>query len=171
MDIAGEFDRIAKKARDSKDYLAPGVPEIMTKIDVQLNEILEDYMALPKEKKDLAKVRISTDGAWTLLAFAENMATYSLRLSNQKLFSNGLLALDIAKSSLDSREIMVILPLYCDIHKRKGLRFDSILSEGDSFSSFLKEFLDRDEDDKTLESMGYVLANDENNNPVYERTW
>jgi len=48
---------------------------------------------------------------------------------------------------------------------------DGSVAKYHSFSSFHKEFLDRDEDDKTLECMGYVLANDENNNPVYQRTW
>ena len=61
--------------------------------------------------------------------------------------------------------------LYCDVQKKHGLSFDEILRQNNDFSSVLRDFINRNEKDKSLECMGYVLEVDENNNPIYRRTW
>lgn len=114
---------------------------------------------------------ISTDIAWLLLCFAINMATYSLRLSEQKYFSNGLIALGMVLGNLDRREIMVVMPLYYNVSKQKKLSFEKVLNLNDEFAALVKNFLSRNEEDKTLESMGYILVKDENSNLIYQRTW
>jgi hypothetical protein len=46
-----------------------------------------------------------------------------------------------------------------------------IINDIGAFSKFIEDFIKREENDKSLESMGYVLEEDESNNPVYKRTW
>ena len=48
---------------------------------------------ISNEERILMHNNISIDVAWSLLSISENMATYSFRLSKQRFFTNGLLAL------------------------------------------------------------------------------
>lgn len=171
MNILKELEITLKEAKDSGEYCEKGVPASMMKMDIALNRIIGDYILLSKEEKKLVCNGISTNIAWLLLCFAINMATYSLRFSEQKYFSSGLTALGMVLGILDQREIILIMPLYYDVHKRKGLSFEEILKQNDEFATFVRNFLSRNEEDKTLECMGYILTTDENNNPIYQRTW
>jgi len=171
MDVIGKLDIILQKINTDKEYFKPSIPETMKDIDIELNKFVKEYMLLSQDEREIIKLYISTDYAWVLLIFAENMATYALRLSEQELFSNGLTALSMVYGVLDAREIMVIMALYCDVHKKRGLIFDRIVNDAGDFSKFVEDFLKRDESDKSLESMGYVLTKNENNSPIYKRTW
>ena len=109
--------------------------------------------------------------AWHLLRFGIAMATYSLRLSEQRYFTNGLLAISMTLEKMDIRDILVVLPLYCDAQKKTGLSFDEILKQSNAFAATLKSFISRDEKNRSLGCMGYILEVDENNTPTYKRTW
>jgi len=171
MDIIEKLNIITQRITIDKEYLAPGFPEIMTDVDIELNKLVREYLLIPTEERDNVKSSISIDNAWLLLAFSEDMATYALRQSEQELFSNGLTALSMVYGILDAREIMVIMVLYCDVNKRIGLSFESIINEGGDFGRFIEGFINRDESDKSLESMGYTLEKDEQNNLLYQRAW
>lgn len=171
MHLLKEIETILVEAKNSGEYWEKGVPGSMMKMDIALNRIIGDYILLSKEEKKSVCNGVSTDIAWLLLSFAINMATYSLRFSEQKYFFSGLTALGMVLGILDQREIILILPLYYDVHKRNGLSFEKILNPNDEFATFVRNFLSRSEEDKTLECMGYILAIDENNNPIYQRTW
>ena len=171
MNILKELKVTLKKAKGSGEYWEKGVPSSMMKMDIELNRIIGEYILLSKEDKKSVCNGVSTDIAWLLLCFAINMATYSLRFSEQKYFSNGLTALSMVLGILDQREIILIMSLYYDVHKRNMLSFEKILNQSEGFATFVKNFLSRNENDKTLECMGYILTIDENNNPVYQRTW
>lgn len=171
MNILKELEITLKEAKQSGEYWEKGVPSSMMKVDIALNRIVGDYILLSKEERKSVCNGISTDIGWMLLCFSINMATYSHRVSEQKYFTNGLTALGMVLGILDQREIILIMPLYYDVHKRNGLSFEKVLIQNNEFASFIKNFLNRNEEDKTLESMGYILTTDENNNPIYQRTW
>jgi len=153
-------------------YVQNYVPEKLSKADILFNELVDDYLLLTNEEKDNIKKLVTEEMAYYLLGFGIRMATYSLRLSNKKYFINGLFALSIIVGILyDLRDLLVILPLYCDVQKKNNFSFSEILRQNDEFSSVLKEFIKRDEKDKTLECMGYILGMDEGNNQIYKRTW
>ncbi|MDR2157095.1 MAG: hypothetical protein LBO81_04890 [Clostridiales Family XIII bacterium] len=171
MHIISELKLNLKKAKDNGEYWMKDIPGSMLKMDIELNRITAAYVSLSKEDKLSVCNGISIDIAWLLLCFAINMATYSLRSSNQQYFSNGLTALSMVLGVLDQREILLIMPLYYDVHKRRGLSFESVLNCNDAFSKLVRSFLNRDENDKILECMGYTLIIDENNNPTYQRNW
>lgn len=171
MNIIKEIEMTLEEAKKSGEYWEKSIPSSMMKMDAELNRIIENYAALSKEKRTQICKDISTDIAWSLLCFATNMATYSLRFSEQRYFTNGLLALGMILRILDQREIMLVMPLYNDVSKRKSLTFEKILEQSDEFADFVNKFLSRSEEDKTLKSMGYTLTKDDHNNPIYKRTW
>lgn len=171
MNILKGLEITLNEAKDSGEYLEKGAPQSMMKMDIEINRIIEDYVLLSKEERKSVCKDISTDIAWMLLYFAVKMATYSLRFSEQKYFSNGLTAISLVFGMLDQRDILLVMPLYYDVHKRNGLSFKNMLTQNDELTTFVSNFLRRNEEDKTLECMGYILTKDDKNNPIYQRTW
>jgi len=152
-------------------FVPQRVPNQISEADVLFYKVVDEYSRLSiTDKKSVCK-SVTTEMAWYLLGFGVNMATYSLRLSEQRYFTNGLFAIGMTLGILDRREILVVLPLYCDVQKKHGLSFGEILRQNSDFSSVLRDFINRNEKDKSLECMGYVLEVDESNNPIYRRTW
>ena len=165
-----EEDEIDRE-RASGQFVLQKVPEKLSKADLLFNEIFDEYFLLLNADKEGLKKLITIKMAWYLLGFGTKMATYALRLSNQRYFTNGLFAIGMTFALLDTREILIVLALYCDVQKKNELSFDEMLKQNNDFASLLIAFLKRDEKDKSLECMGYVLKVDENNNETYYRTW
>ena len=122
-----------------------------------INTILDYYIDINQDERNRIRESITIEMAWLLLCFGIRMATYSLRLSDQKYFTNGLLAISMMVGILGKREILLILPLYYDAQKKNAFSFAGLIKQNSSFTSLLEEFLIRDEIDKSLECMGYVL--------------
>jgi hypothetical protein len=152
-------------------YAVKDIPAQLSVVDNNINEILDYCMSISQDERNQIHESITAEMAWLLLCFGIRMATYSLRLSNQKHFTHGLLSISMAFEILDTRELLVVLPLYCDVQKKNNLSFDEILKQNNGFTSVLENFINRDEKDNSLECMGYVLEIDENNTPTYQRTW
>ena len=90
---------------------------------------------------------------------------------SQRYFTNGLLAISMTIGVLDLRDLLVVLPLYCDVQKKNNLSFDAILKQDYKFTPILRDFINRDEIDKSLKCMGYFLEIDANGNSTYQRAW
>jgi len=170
MDIIKKMECILEDSKNSS-YIVKDIPVQLLEIDKIINEILDFCKGLSQGEQDLIYKSVTVEMAWLLICFGIRMATYSLRLSNQRYFTNGLFAISMTLGIVDRRDILLILPLYYDVQKKNGLSFNDILKQNNAFISILKDFLNRDEKDKSLECMGYVLGIDENNNPIYQRTW
>jgi hypothetical protein len=170
MDIREKFIFVLEESRRNQ-YGVKDIPVCLSKVDQEINEIIDNYTNIDDCARDTIRAVVTVEVAWLLLCFGVRMATYSLRLSNQRYFTNGLLAIGMAFGVLDGRELLVILPLYCDVEKKTKLSFDDLFKQNDDFSVILKNFINRDEKDKSLECMGYILKIDENNGPTYQRTW
>jgi hypothetical protein len=67
------------------------------------------------------------------------MASYSRRLSEQRYFTNGLLALGLASPELDTRDVRLVLSLYWYVHKKNGLSFDDAFNQNDAFAPVLED--------------------------------
>ena len=153
-------------------YTVKKVPVQLSEADEKINEILDCYITLSQDEQDQINKSVTYEMARLLLVrFGIRMATYALRLVNQQYFTNGLVAIGMTLRVMDIRDILVILPLFCDAQKKNNLSFDGILNQNNELSSVLEDFINRDEKDKSLECMGYTLATDENNKPIYQRTW
>jgi hypothetical protein len=170
MDILKQLEDILQEAKDNSEHWLKGVPSPMMKMDIAINRIMAEFILLSKEDQKILVKELSNELAWLLLDFSINMATYSLRFSDQKIFTNGLTALGMAFEVLDHREILLVLSLYYNASK-KGLSFESTLHQENAYAVLVHDFINRSEEDKTLESMGYSIMMDENKAPYYKRTW
>jgi len=156
------FDEMRKENTEYK------IPIEMSITDIDINNVIERYLLLSKKEK--SKVRISDDIAGLMLGFGDNMATYALRLGEQKYFTHGLIALGWA-SKIDVRDVLVVLAAYWDVHKRKKLSFQTAIEQCDEkFSIVLQQFIAREEADKSLECMELELIG-EGDNIQYKYRW
>ncbi len=171
MQIVDKLHTVAEEVTSNRQYDVISIPDKLLDIDIRINDIIEEYLQLSKQRKSCVDNAITHEIAWILLSFAIRMATYSLRLSSQRFFTNGLQSLGMSIGVLDVREIWVVLVLYSDVHEKIGLSLETVLHQGSDFSSLLRDFIGRNKQEKSLSSMGYVIHIDENNNPTYIRTW
>ena len=167
MKITEKLDDIYKKIIEIGYWSLP----ISSDVDYDIINCIKSYQDLSINKQASFRKSVTGESTRLLLYFSERMATLSLRTSNQNMFQVGLIALEIIAEELDVRDIHLIMSLYYDVAIRNNLSFEKVLNQNDGFSVFVKTFLDRKEEDKTLESMGYKLTNDNDNNPIYQRTW
>ena len=131
------------------------VPTNMYKTYVDINKIIDTYLLLENTEK--VNIKVSYDVAWLLLGFGFYMATYALRLSEQRYFNNGLVAIGIASKTVDLRDALRLLALYWDVHKKTNLSFEFVLSQNNEFSKVLQRFIERKESDKSLDCMGFEI--------------
>ncbi len=171
MNLVKEVERIIEASKKEGDFQERTIPSAISKANAELSTAVAGFGALPREARSELRKGISQDTAWSLLAFAETMATYALRLSDQALFTNGLLALSMIFGVIDGRELMLVMSLYHDVHQRNGLSVSSVLDQDDDFAVFVRDFFARGEEGKSLKSMGYALTRDGSNNLTYQRTW
>jgi len=152
-----EFYQITKILQEiEKNKNETDIPVLMSKTDVAIDNAIKEYLLLTQKEKD--EIQISGDIGWLLLGFGFNMATYALRLTDQEFFSHGLIALGIASNILDLREILKLLVLYWDVAKKVKLSFQPVLDISDSFSAILQRFIMRNEADKSLECMDFIIV-------------
>ncbi|MCL1799490.1 MAG: hypothetical protein FWG23_07120 [Eggerthellaceae bacterium] len=170
MDIAKRL-RLILRESENEQYGPEVISTQMSETDKRINEVMHYCDTMSKEERKEARSSITIDIAQLLLCFGARMATYSLRLSEEKCLTYGLSAIDMAFEVLDIRDIWVVLVLYCDVQKRSGFSLDGIFDRGGEFTHELKNFIHRKDEFKTLECMGYSLEVDENDLLIYRRAW
>jgi hypothetical protein len=107
-----------------------------------------------------------------LLAFAERMASLAIRLGDPGVMRRGLIAACLPIEVADRREVLLVLPLLWRTAERLGLDAVSEFTAVDRTVGCeeLARFAARRPEDRTIESMGYVEARDDDGFR-YERTW
>jgi hypothetical protein len=98
--------------------------------------------------------------ARVLAVFAERMASAAIRNPDPELLRLGLIALLLSFRHDDSREALIVFPLFCNGLRKLKVDQDLFLTEiretiGDLLVAPLIEFLKRPEADRSLDSMGY----------------
>ena len=157
--------------RKNKKYSMNDIPAKMSDVNIVINEMFDEYLQASEMDRETTRRLVTSEMAWTLLAFGIEMATYALRTAEQRYFTNGLLAFSLTYGILDTRELLVALVLYCDAQAKKNLSFAQILEQNDDFAVFLQEFIGRSEENKTLACMEYELVSDRHDGLTYRRIW
>lgn len=167
MSIVTKLDEIFKRVMELGYWKLP----IPSDIDNDIINCIESYQTLSKEMKASFRSDVTNDIARLLLYFSERMATLSLRTKEQNIFQTGLFALDAINGRIDIREILVILSLYHDVYIKNKLTFDEIIKQEESISEMVQSFLNRKDEDKSLNAMGYIIETNKANQVTYKRTW
>lgn len=140
--------------------------------DERLIKFIEDYYNLIDDERNMIAGKINNELSRLLLYFSERMATLSIRKNDQKYIIIGLKALDISMNATDNREVILILSLFYDAAKRLAIDLVKInLKDTLKINQLIYSFVQRKENDKTLDAMGYTFIKDENGEFGYKRTW
>ncbi len=132
-----------------------------------LDREISSYLRSVDDERRFNDVRLAIQafGTGTVLqAYAERMASLTVRTTDAGLLRLGLLALALAASTGDDgREVLPVAGLLyraaCLIGASPGAEFASVMGVADpSSSAFLGRFLERDDLDRIVTAMGYSEA-------------
>jgi hypothetical protein len=154
----------------NRGYLAQAIP---TARDAEIGGLLSRVM----EEHHVARfMRCLQDGhAIVLRVFAERMASEAIRNRDAAVLRLGLIALLLSWHGPDSRETLMVFPIFYDAVRRMGLDLTLLVASiretiGDQLAAPFVEFLQRSESDKSLQAMGYAEGAD-NDGFRYQRNW
>ena len=167
--ILNTFCNILRKAIDSEYFKQP----IPSEIDDKINEILVMFCAYNQVQMKSIINGIVGDSARVLGLFAERMASLSVRENYILRVKQGLLGLIIYSSTVDPRDVLTVLSLLHDAANKITGNPKDIFKEVTSIyidADFLIDFLNRSDEDKSIDAMGYEESKCEEGF-VYKRTW
>lgn len=167
--IVDQLLALLKMAPDSEYYKQP----IASDIDQKLREIFSKLRLLKSADLETVFEIITSENARVLELFAERMASLSVRQNRVDPAKDGLLALLICSRAGDSRDIVMILSLLHDAVIKIGGSAREVFRGVSSVlggSDLMNEFLERSEEDKAIDSMGYEESKNEEGF-IYVRNW
>jgi hypothetical protein len=134
--------------------------------DAEIEALLVNWQALGASERSKAAAGITEDQRFTLLAFAERMATSAVRQKDPTRIHLGLLALGLDGWTSDWRDNATVLCLHHDAARRLAAdpahvfrKAGSLLAE--QVSRSFANFLARTDEDKALNAMGYTAGRDD----------
>jgi len=143
------FKDFRKRSKVVNEIELSFIPVEMDKYNKDINSLIEACLHLTESERK--KINISEKIACMLVDFSFEMATYSLRYKEQSYFTHGLVAMGIAVDNVcDYRDVLVVLSLYWDVHKRANLSFQPALGMNDAFSKRLQYFIETNGSDFSL---------------------
>lgn len=168
-DIQNSLLALLKLALESAYYKQP----ISSEIDDEISDILADLSAYNQKDLELIADSVSGDNGRVLGLFAERMASLAVRQNSIEPVKRGLFALLIYARTEDPRDVLLVLSLLHDAAiKVRGMPKTIFNEVGAVFggSSLLSDFLNRSDEDKSIDAMGYVESKNEEGF-LYVRTW
>jgi len=143
--------------------------------DDQITTLLRTWIALDAKDRLAAAEGIREDRRFTLLAYAERMASLAVRERNQDYIILGLAGLGTDGWRGDWQDNAAIISLHYGAAGKLGLPPQPVFETAAALLSAnpalaLRSFLNRLPQDKTLEAMGYIAGQDDDGFR-YERTW
>ena len=152
-----------------------GTLPIPSELDELVSEVTTQFANATHSDRIAITSLFSDAHSFTLIGFAERMATYAVRTSNPQVLFEGLVSLCIEAGRFDIREdILVLAPLY-DAAVRLGVEPASMFAKAASLiendvSRAIETFPRRPEHARSLASMGYSTRTDDQGFR-YERDW
>ena len=141
--------------------------------DEKIAGLLDTQLKIGNLAKLASEIRMDQRGI--LRCFAERAATLALRRQDEKLLKLGLIALCLGWPIEDYREGLLILPVLYHAARMLGMNPEQLFHEvgnlfGGEIETELTDFLERSDEDKSLEAMGYRLIH-EPDGIRFKRTW
>jgi hypothetical protein len=154
----------------NQGYLPRAIP---TSRDDEIARLLSQVLA--EDRVAQFARQVGEGHSAVLRAFAERMATAAVRRQDPALLRLGMIALLLPWPGPDSRETLLIFPLFYDAIQRIGFDGESFIAAirqlvGDQPIAPFVQFLQRSEPSKSLEAMGYAVGSDQDGFR-YVRNW
>lgn len=129
-------------------------------LDSRIEDMLNVFRTGSADVRAKVRSSMTTDQAFGLLAYAERMATLSVRNCSLSALENALLAIVLEGFRLDARETILILALIDHSAQRLGADSAALFEQAASQASneaagYLREFASRKPDTRSIEAMGY----------------
>jgi hypothetical protein len=164
----------AESLRDSNNR-GYGTFSIPQPTDNNISELLKTWMQLNDAQRHDTAQEIDETHRYTLLAYAERMASLAVRLRDREPIILGLIALGISGCLGDWRDNASILALHYDAALQANQSPGEAFEEAAAYlpqksAAAIKAFLRRSEEDKSLEAMGYLHGTDAEGFR-YRRSW
>jgi hypothetical protein len=143
--------------------------------DNDISELLKTWMQLNDAQRHDTAQEIDEKHRYTLLAYAERMASLAVRLRDREPIILGLIALGISGYVGDWRDNATIIALHYDAALRANQSPAETFEEAAAYlaqelAAAIKAFLRRSEEEKSLKAMGYSSGTDAEGFR-YRRSW
>jgi hypothetical protein len=169
IDILATLLEVLKKALVSAYYKQP----IPSEIDKKITEVLASLGSCDEKQFNAIVDRVVGDNSRVLGLYAERMASLAVREKNPERVKQGLLGLLIYSRTEDPRDVLLVLTLLHDAVVKLGKNPKEVFGEMSAVvgsTSLLNDFLTRDEEDKSIDAMGYEESTCDEGF-LYKRTW
>ena len=160
---------LLKMALDSA-YYQQAIP---SEVDERISNILASLSTSDSVGLELIADGVAGDEARVLGLFAERMASLAVRENSIEPVKQGLLALLLYARTEDPRDVLLVLSLLHDAVIKTSGTPKSVFAEISSIigdAGFLNDFLNRSDEDKSIDSMGYKESKNEEGF-LYVRIW
>ncbi len=167
--IKNILNALLKGALESEYYQQP----IPSEVDEGINNILASLSTSDLAGRELIADGVAGDEARVLGLFAERMASLAVRENSIEPVKQGLLALLLYARTEDPRDVLLVLSLLHDAVIKTSGTPKSIFAEASSIigdAGYLNDFLNRSNEDKSIDAMGYKESKNEEGF-LYVRTW
>jgi hypothetical protein len=139
--------------------------EMPNEVDEEITAIVKACNELDDESKTALRGRLTLEQKSLLLAFADRMASFAVRIKSLEPLMMAMMAMFLQIGIGDVREDILRLTLVHAAAQKIGVdpRFvfmESARQFGLEDTSGLEAYLRRSDKDKSLESMGYVEGDD-----------
>jgi catechol 2,3-dioxygenase-like lactoylglutathione lyase family enzyme len=144
--------------------------------DEQVAALVRAVAGATPERRDATVDRLGPASSGTLLAFAERMASLTVRLGGGAAAGEGLLAVGLAwRRCRDVRAAIPVLAVLYDAARRTGADAAALFEDAaralpPDVAPALRDFLTRPDLAEIAETMGYALRSDRDG-PRYARLW
>lgn len=146
---------------------------IPSEIDKEVGKIMADLSVCTQSELRLISESFKGDEARVFGLFAERMASLAVRENKIEPVKLGLLALLIYARTEDPRDVLLVLSLLHDAVLKTSGNPTKVFAEASSLvggAEFLNDFLNRSDEDKSIDAMGYEYSKNEEGF-LYVRTW
>jgi len=173
ISMSDTMDLLLYLASDATDGY--GRQPIPSSIDDKVRELMTSLEAMDTQARHTTLSIMEVRHGFVLLAYAERMASLSVRTKKKELIVSALSALAIGAKLVYFKEAMPVMSLLYRSIEKLDLNPQNILFSPGSFadqqfSEFAKGFLSRSDEDRSIEAMGYV-ENSDSDGFCYHRTW
>jgi len=146
---------------------------IPSKVDEGICNMMTSLYTSDKAEQEVISDGITGDDARILGFFAERMASLAVRENSVERVSQGLSALLLYARTEDPRDVLLVLSLLHDAAIKTSRTPKKVFEEASLIfggTGLLADFLNRSDEDKSIDAMGYKESKNEEGF-LYVRTW
>lgn len=172
--MSDPLDLLLYLGSDATDGYGPR--PIPSAIDEKVADLITSIKAMGATSRDATLSIMDERHGLVLIAFAERMSSLAVRTKRDDLLASAFVAIAIATRLINFKEILPVMSLLYKSASKLGADVKLAFREcgsvlgGKTFSNLFSDFLNRADEDRSIEAMGYEEGSDADGFR-YTRTW